>query len=112
MRFPLPSIGPRAGFMCGGQCDRSLTHLSQSIVIATNSDRQYHLKWDSSTGAGSLDHLRGSTPATVHQVADGHQLEARTAVVRGNTLESGYMLLVPHTTALAQADGYRPCCRG
>ena len=26
------------------------------------------------------------------------------AVVRGNTLESGYMLLVPHTTALAQAE--------
>src|ERR1700724_563797 len=26
------------------------------------------------------------------------------AVVRGNTLESGYMLLVPHTTALAEAE--------
>src|SRR5947207_14154972 len=41
---------------------------------------------------------------SVHQVAYRHQLEARMAVVRGNTLESGYTLLVPHTTALAQAE--------
>src|ERR1700724_967032 len=47
---------------------------------------------------------RRTTPASVHQVAYRHQLEARMAVVRGNTLESGYMLLVPHTTALAEAE--------
>src|SRR5437762_10673751 len=54
----------------------------------------------------------GPVPSTIcdgrpqprHQVAYRHQLEARMAVVRGNTLESGYMLLVPHTTALAQAE--------
>src|ERR1700704_1959709 len=35
---------------------------------------------------------------------DPLHLAPESTVVRGNTLESGYMLFVPHTTALAQAE--------
>src|SRR2546430_852016 len=62
------------------------------------------MAWYRAAWSGALDHLRRTTPASVHQVAYRHQLEARMAVVRGNTLESGYMLLVSHAAPLAQAE--------
>src|SRR5256885_13893358 len=74
------------------------------VIIVADGARQNDTKWYRAAWSGALDHLRRTTPASVHQVAYRHQLEARMAVVRGNTLESGYMLLVPHTTALAQAE--------
>src|SRR5256885_15220912 len=83
------------------------------VIIVADGARQNDTKWYRAAWSGALDHLRRTTPASVHQVAYRHQLEARMAVVRGNTLESGYMLLVPHTTALARAEPVTsPCCRG
>src|SRR5256885_11434518 len=74
------------------------------VIIVADGARQNDAKWYRAAWSGALDHLRRTTPASDHQGTHRHSRQLGISDVRVYSLESGYMLLVPHTTALAHAE--------